>query len=504
MLSPFARDVRFAVRQFRGCPGFTATAVVVLALGLGANTAIFSVVYLFLLRPLSFSQPDRLVTVTERARGRSGDEGMGLSPGNFLDWQQQSRSFEKMAAFTTGVANLSSDSNAFEPQRVQVCYCSTDFLATLRASPELGRAFRPDEDRYQAQNVALISHRLWQNRLGSAPDIVGKSIRLDGDSYEIVGVMPREAIFPNDSVEVWTPLFAGIPPTIQIRRDLHFVGAIARLRDGVQVESARAELDGIVSRYRHDHPDIAMGVGAIVTPLHDALVHDSHGALLIVLGAVGCVLLIACVNVANLLLTRASGRVRELSIRTAIGASRGEIVRQLLTESALLALAGGAAGVALAAFLTPVLMAHTPGAGALVSVAGASLEPAVFLFAFAIALACGIAVGMYPALESARTDPAIGLRESTRSASGSRSHVRFRAILIAGEVALSLVLLVASGLLVRSFQRLLQVKPGFRTENMLAMTFSFPNSYKTAAQRSAFFQQVSRTCNPCLEFPRSG
>ena len=492
MFSAFARDLRFAWRQFSARPGFALTAVLVLALGLGANIAIFSVVYLFLLRPLPYPQADRLVTLNERATDSGGDEGMNPSPGNFLDWQQHSTNMEQISAFGGGPGILSSGTGAFEPERVQICYCSGNFLAALRVAPLLGRAFRPEDDRFGASRVALVSYRLWQQRLGGTPDIVGEPIVLDGDTYRVAGVMQRTFFFPNDTIDVWTPMLLGMPPAAQIRRDLHYLEVFGRIREGVSMERARAELDGILSRYKREHSDVAMGNGAIVTPLREAMVEDVHGSLLILLGAVGCVLLIACVNVGNLLLTRSSARVRELAIRVAVGASRREIMRQMLTESTLLALAGGAAGIALAAFLTPILLAHAPGVDAVVPPDSSAIEPAVFLFAFVLALVTGIAVGFYPALQGGRSGPAAGLRESTRSATSGRSHARFRGMLIAAEVALSLVLLIAAGLLVRSFQRLLGVKTGFRGDNTLTMTFSFPNSYKTAESRSAFFQQVSR------------
>src|SRR5580698_2408399 len=262
MLSGLTRDVRFAFRQFAGRPGFTFTAVLVLALGLGANTAIFNLVYSFLLRPLPFPHPDRLVTLAERAKGRGGDEDMGVSPGNFLEWQQQAGAFDHISAFLTGSANLSSDTNAFQPERLNVCYCSGNILATLGAAPLLGRTYLPEEDRFQGPHVALIAYRIWKQRFGGAPDIVGKSIRLDGDSFEIVGVMPAGFLFPTDSVQIWAPILTGFEPSLQIRRDLHFLSLIARLRPGVSIGRARAELSAIMSRYKQQHGDVAMGEGA--------------------------------------------------------------------------------------------------------------------------------------------------------------------------------------------------------------------------------------------------
>jgi len=492
MLHAFARDLRFARWQFAGRLGFTCTVVFVLALGLGANTAIFSVVHAFLLRPLPYPQPNSIVAISERVTGNAGEQGMNLSPGNFLDWRKQATAIEQMSAFTGGASVLTSPNNEFEPERVQVCNASGNFMATLGVAPLSGRPFAVDEDRSGAPRVAILSYRLWQRRFRGAPDIVGKSIRLDGDDYHVIAVMPRGFLFPNDTTAVWTPLLAALPPTVQIRRDLHFLQAIGRIRAGLTLQQSRAELDGIAARYKREHPEIAMGNGAILTPLHDVLVRDAHTSLLILMGAVGCLLLIACFNLANLLLTRSSARARELSIRAAVGASRGEIIRQLLTESALLALAGGAAGLLLACLLSPVLLAHAPGVDAVVSRSEFSFQPAVFLFAFGMALVTGLAVGLYPALVSSRADLAAGLREATRSSTPGRSHARFRGALISAEVALSVVLLVGAGLLLRSFSLLIQAPSGFRTDHLLTMRFQLPSAYKAGAGRSAFFQQAAR------------
>jgi putative ABC transport system permease protein len=425
MLHRVGYDIRFALRQFAARPGFTATAVLVLALGLGANTAIFSVVNALLLRPLPYPHDERLVTLNERMHGKRGDEGSNLSPANFTDWRAQSSSFDEISASNTGPANLTSETGAFEPERIDVCFCSANFTAMLGVSPIVGRAVRPDEDRYGGSKVALISYNLWQQRLGGAADVVGKSIRLDSDAVQVVGVMPRGFHFPNDSIAVWTPLMSGISQQTQARRDLHFLQTTGRLRAGVTAEQAKAELADIITHIRQEHPGVAMGDGAILTPFREAMVGSVHDALVVLLGAVGCVLLIACVNVANLVLTRSSSRMRELCIRSAIGAGRDEILRQLLTESVLLSLAGGAAGLVLAAFLTPVLTAHVPGNAAGLAT-GAFGEPRVFLFALAVALAAGLGVGFYPAWRSSRTDVVLGLRDTTRSATASPWQVRFR------------------------------------------------------------------------------
>ncbi len=492
MIQTLGQDIRFAWRQFRKRPGFTVMAIVILALGLGANTAIFSVVNAFLLRSLPFKQPDRLTALFERNVVRNDVPYNWVSPGNFLDWQKLSTSFEQMAAYTISSVNLSSASNSFEPQRVEDCPCSGNLFSTLGVSPLLGRTFRSDEDRYGASHVAIISYSLWQRRFGGIPNIIGKSIRLDAENYEIVGVMPRSFAFPYRTVDVWHPLLTVLTPDRQRRHDTHFLRVVGRLRSGVSVGQARAEIDGIAARYKRSHPDEVTGKGGNVVLLHDSLVHDVRTSLLILLGAVGCVLLIACVNVANLLLTRAAGRTREVSIRAAIGASRSRIVSQLLTESILLALAGGVLGVLLAISIAQLLVAHAPGANAILPAGDIPLDPRVFLFVFAVSLATGIAAGLYPAVQSSRTDLTNGLKDTTRSSTPSRSHGRFRNILVTAEVALSLVLLVAAGLLLRSFSHLYQVKPGVRTDHTLTMAVSLPDvNYKTPAQISAFVSQLA-------------
>ncbi len=491
MIQTLCQDIRFAWRQYRNRPGFTLLAIAILALGLGANTAIFSMVNAFLIRPLPFKDPSRLTALFER--NVVGTEAYNeVSAGNFLDWQKLSAGFEQMAAYTTGSVNLSSASSSFEPQHVEDCPSSGNLFSTLGVSPLLGRTFRPDEDRYGAPHVAIISYSLWQRRFGGVPNIIGKSIRLDAENYQIVGVMPRSFAFPDRTVDIWHPLFALLTPERQRRHDQHFLQVVGRLRPGVSIGEARAEIDGIAARYQRAHPDDVTGKGGNVVPLHDSLVRDVRTSLLLLLGAVGCVLLIACVNVANLLLTRAAGRSREISIRAAIGASRRRIVSQLLTESLLLALAGGALGILLAISIAQILMAHAPGADAILPAGDIPLDPGVFLFVFGVSLASGIAAGLFPAIHSSRADLANGLKDSSRSSTPNRAHGRFRNALVTAEVALSLVLLVAAGLLMRSFSHLYQVRPGVRVDHTLTMAVLLPDaSYKIPAQRAAFLRQLA-------------
>ena len=490
----FLQTLRITVRQLSKRPGFTLTAVLVLALGLGANTAIFSIVNAFLLQPLPYPDPGRLTALFERDPiGPPGTDPYNyVSPGHFLDWQKESTSFEGIAAAASGALNLSSPKNIFEPQRVDACLCSQSVFSTLGIPPLLGRGFRPDEDRTGAARVAVISYRLWQHRFGGSPDVIHRQIRLDGENSEIVGVMPRGFAFPYRTVDIWVPLLANITPEQQQSHENHFLLVVGRLRPGVSVAQARAEIDGFVARYHHAHPAEVSGKGGNVVALRDYLVHDVRTSLLVLLGAVGCVLIIACVNVANLLLTRAAGRTREIAIREAIGASHAQIIWQLLTESVLLAFAGAAAGLLLASVITDTLVSHAPNADAVLPPGSVPVSPVVFLFAFGVALLAGVAAGLFPALQSAGIDLANSLKANTRSATASRAHGRFRNILVSAEVALSLVLLILAGLLGRSFATLYNVRPGVRVDHTLMVGLSIPDpSNHGQAKTSAIISQLS-------------
>jgi predicted permease len=492
MLYAFVQDLRFALRQFAKRPGFTVTAIVVLALGLGANTAIFSVVNAFLLHPPPFKDPDHLAGVFEEMHVNNVEKFNWVSAGNFLDWQRYSTSFDSLSAYTFGPANLSSVSSGLEPQRVDVCACSGNLFQTLAVSPLLGRSFRPDEDRYGAPRVAVISYALWQRRFGGATDVIGKQIRINGENNEVVGVMPRTFSFPNRSIEVWQPLLTYFSPDRQQRHDMHFLLVVGRLRAGVTLGQAQAELSAIEGRYHAAHPDEVTGIAATVATLHESLVRDVRRPLVILFCAVSCVLLIACINVANLLLARATERSREVSIRAAMGARRGRIVRQLITESVLLSLAGGAIGAVLAVSIAQILASHAPGADSLISTGGVTFSPAVFFFTFLVALVAGVAAGLVPAVQTSRTDLVTSLKESSRSATTGRSHGRFCNVLVGAEIALSLLLLISAGLLLRSFSALYRVHPGVRVDHTLSLAVSLPNAaYKEPERVSAFARHLS-------------
>lgn len=485
LVEDFIKDVGYAVRVLRKSPGFTITAVLSLALGIGANTAIFSVVNAFLIRPLPFPQPDRLVALFER-NVMADEARMSVAPGNFLDWQQQSTSFDGISAYTTNAVSLSAIGSDAAPERVTVCACSGNIFATLGVAPVIGRPFLASEDRFNAGRVAVISFELWQRQFGGAADVLGRGVRLNGTEYQIVGVMPRGFMFPNRNVAVWRPLLVTMPPAQQGRHDLHYLQVIGRVREGVARTEAEAEISGIAARYKNAHPNEATGSAATAVPLHEERVEGVRRSLVILLGAVTCVLLIACVNIANLALTRALARTREIGVRAALGASRGRIVRQLLTESLLLALAGGATGMLLATSMTNILVANAPGAEVIVPAGNLPVDPAIFAFAFAIALASGVVIGLVPAIRATRDDVVTDLKEMTRSATSGRTHGRLRALFVSAEMALSLMLLIAAGLLLRSFVQLYEVQPGVRVDRTLLLSTTLTGaSYREAPQRAA-------------------
>src|ERR1700722_16656459 len=482
------QDVIYAMRQLRQRPGFTVVAILVLGLGLGGNAAMFSVVNAVLLRPLPYADPQKLTALFER--DVVGEAPFNpVAPGNFLDWQRDAREFEQIAATGETAFNLASQTGSFVPERIDGSYCSANLFTTLGVPPVEGRTFRNEEDRLGAAHVAVISYDLWDRRFAHSPDVIHRQIRLDDEQYNIVGVMPRGFAYPYRTVKVWVPLQRYMSAGQLKTHSNHMLSVVGRLRPGVSVEQGRAEIDGIVRRYKHQHPEEIMGKGANVISLYGYSVKDVRTSLLILFGAVGCVLIIACVNVANLLLTRALGRQREVAIRAAVGATRGRIIRQLLTESIILSLLGAGCGLFLASLATDALAAHAPNAGYLPGVDHIAIDPWVFLFTFGVALVTGIAAGLFPAFQGSRSDVVESLKG--RSVSAGRTHARFRDVLVAAEVALSLVLLAGAGLLLRSFSRLQNVHTGVRADHTLTMAIALPEAgYKERAKVSAFDREL--------------
>jgi len=450
MLETLIQDVTFGLRMLRKNPGFTLTAVMTLALGIGANTAIFSVVNAVLLRPLQYPNAERLVAVEELNEKGSRVQ---VTPANFLDWRKQSTVFEHLAAIFARTSNLSAGD---ESERIDLAMTSANFFQVFGVKPQLGRFFVPDEEKAGHNPVTVLSNGLWQHRFGGDQSVVGKNISLDGQTYTVVGVAPAGFQYP-DKTEAWIPLFQLVPmmseqQDVERARGFGFLSAVGLLKPGVSVKEAHEEMTVITARLRQQYPDTNNKRSDRVVSLHTHLVGDSSAALLLLLGAVALVLLIACANVANLLLARAASRQKEIAVRIALGATRLRLVRQLLVESVLLALAGGAVGLLLGAWgvelmkrLLPVDFPRAQGIGVDLRVLG---------FALLVSFATGVAFGFAPALQSTRLDINESLKESGRDSAGGARRNRVRPLLVVSEVALSLVLLVGAGLLFRSFMRL--------------------------------------------------
>ena len=484
MAVDFWQDLRYGLRMLVRNPGFTAVAVTALALGIGANTAIFSVVNTVLLRPLPFQDPERLVMVFEdsRAHGYPRDTPTAA---NYIDWRDQNQVFESMAAIAGASFNLT---GVGDPERLVGYRVSGSMFPMLGISPQLGRWFTPDEDQAGANPVVIMSHRLWQQRFGGDPNIVGKPLTLSGRSVTVVGIMPAGFRIYSEGEELWVPI--AFSQEEQQNRSAHYLNVMARLKPGVTLSQAQAEMSTIATRLQQQYPATNTNVGSEVVPLHEQVVGDIRPALLIFLGAVGLVLLIACVNVANLLLARAAVRQREIALRVALGASRRRLIRQFLTESVLLGMLGGVVGLLLAVaglkLLTAVIPPDIP------QVKNISIDPRVLGFTILISLLTGLIFGLAPAIQSSSFSPNETLKEGGRGSVAGGGN-RIRAGLIVAEVAISLVLLIGAGLLINSFLRLRNVDPGFRSNNLLTMRVSLPASkYNDLAKRAAFYTEINR------------
>ena len=479
VIADLLQDTRYAIRQLLKSPGFTLVAVLTLALGIGANSAIFSVVNGVLLRPLPYPQADALVRVHEIVPhyGR-----FTVAPPNFFDWREQNTVFERIAMVSTGSATFTQGD---VPERLSMAYVSWDVFDLLRVQPMLGRSFTPEEDTPGKSNVVVLSHGLWQRLFGGDRNVLGRSITLSGTPATVVGVMPADFYFPNRETELWSPIATPNDPT---QRGAHYVIVFARMKPGVTVEQADAEMKTIAARLAAQYPDRNEGESAEVVALHEQTVGKIRPALLTLLGAVGLVVLIACGNVANLLLVRASARAKELAIRTALGAGRRRLIFQMLAESTVLGLAGGALGLLLAyAALQPI---RTLGAASIPRVDDIAIDGGVLAFTAALSLLTGVVFGLAPAWQAQRANLNGVLKEGgrTSAAAGGRW---VRNALVVAEVALSLILLVGASLLIRSFAKLTGVDPGFRAENVLSFRVALPNaSYPDLARQAAFYESL--------------
>jgi putative ABC transport system permease protein len=484
-LAAMGREVRQGARALRKSPGFTAVAVATLALGIGANTAMFSVVNAVLLRPLPFKGSDRLVTIWASLPRRHRDQ-LPTSLLDYFDWRRQATAFTSLAAFTDLTLDLS---RAGEPERLAGFEISADLFPTLGVAPALGRNFRPDEDRRGGPRVVILGHRLWRQRFAADPGILGQGVTLDGRRYTVVGVMPAGFEFPIQAEpgQLFIPLqqdeFA-----LMWRRDGREVYTLARLRPGVAVARAQAEMETITRRLESQYPETNAGFRATVLPWREQLAGKSRRALLVLLGGVGFLLLIACANLANLFLTRSAARRRELAIRAALGAGRLRLVRQLLAETMLVAVSGGAAGVLLAAAGVRLAAGWLPVDIPRLGESGVDLG--VLLFAAALSLATGLLFGLQPALRAARPVLADTLHDAARGSAGARQRSAQK-LLVSAEVALALVLTTGAGLLLRSFSHLLAVEPGFRPARLLAVPIDLARErYPRREQQRVFVARL--------------
>ncbi|HLM54641.1 MAG TPA: ABC transporter permease [Pyrinomonadaceae bacterium] len=478
------QDVRYGVRMLLKKPGFTAVAVIALALGVGANTAIFSVVNGVLLQPLPYHEPERLVRLGEWS---PQVPGMSISYPNLKDWREQNTVFENVAGTQFASYNLT---GAGEPERLQGRNVSWDFFDVLGVKVARGRPLRPEDDRAGAAPVCLISHGLWQRRFGGDPGIVGKSLSLSGESFEVVGILPQEYRF-GTATDVFAPL-GRLEDSERLRSRGNHPGiyAYARLKPGVTFERAEAEMKGLAARLAESYPKDNGGNSITIVPLREYFVGDIRTSLLVLLGAVGFVLLIACANVANLMLVRATSRAREIAIRTALGAGRLRIVRQLLTESIILAVMGGTAGLLLALWGVDVLRGAS--LDAIPTTTEIAIDRTVLLFTLGVALSTGVLFGLAPALRASKLDLNVSLKEGGRTGADGSSKNRLRSLLVVSEVALSLVLLVGAGLLIRSFMTLLNTETGFDPKNLLTMSIAYTSGETEAHGTKAgeFFRQL--------------
>lgn len=480
------QDLRFALRMLGKRPGFTVAAVIALALGIGANTAIFSVVNSVLLRPLGYKEPERLVTISH-SYPKLDLIGSVSAPG-YVDYRDQASVFEETAASSNANYNLT---DGGDPERVQGRRVTSNFFPLLSVAPALGRAFLAAEDKPGAAHVAVLSHGLWQRRFGGEPRIVNRTITLNNESYTVVGVMPDAFRFGRD--EMWTPIAFTPEQLANDSRGSEYLDVMARLKPGVTIEQAQAEIDFIARRIMEANPEsypADSGWGVKLKSLNEEVVGNVRPALLVLLGAVGFLLLIACSNVANLMLARAAARGREIAIRTALGASRLRLVRQMLTESLLLAIVGGVAGLLLAVWGVDLLVALEPADVPRVREIG--IDARVLLFTIGLSLLTGILFGLLPALQASKPGLTGTLKEGGRGSAVGGGLRNARSLLVITEIAVALVLLVGAGLMVRSFSRLLDVNPGFQTENVLSMQIALPaTKYREPQQRRAFFQELT-------------
>ena len=487
------KDIRYGLRGLLKRPGFTIVALITLALGIGANTAIFSVVNAVVLRPLPYAQPEQLLTLWETM---PGSDRRAVAPGNFEDWRTQNKTFQELAATFYANFNLTSDG---EPERIDGATITSNLMTMLGAKAQLGRTFLADDDDHQDRHVVLVSDGLWKRRFGSDPNVIGRAITIDEIPHTVVGVMASGFRYPSRS-ELWVlgrnrsavplSLVAQFPKNDWTHeRDAHFISVIGRIKPGVTVSQAQSDIAGITSRLELEFPKTNAGLGSNVVPLHTQVVGDVRQILFILLGAVGFVLLIACTNVANLMLARATQRDREIAIRTAVGASRLRLIRQLLTESLLLSVAGGVAGLIVSIWAVDLFIKLSP--GDIPRLAEASVDMRLLGFTLLVSLLTGVGFGLLPAFQATRTNLNSSLKEGGTKSSDGRHRRGARNALVVTEIALAQVLLVGAALLAISYVRVTKIDPGFNPENVLTAKIApSRKKYPDPKSRSAYYTTV--------------
>jgi putative ABC transport system permease protein len=481
-MSGIHKDVRYSVRVLARNPGFTVVALLTLTLGIGANSAIFSVVNTVLLRPLRFPDPGALLMVRELDTRLGGARQITLSTRDFLAYRDRQQVFDPIGAYSGGGANLNAGDH---PVAVRSATVSAGLFDALGVAPLMGRTFLPDEEHAGRNQVAIVSYGLWKSYFGSDPNIVGSTPTIDGKSHTIVGVMPADFEFPiwSRRAEMWLPF--DVDTTMATLPDAHFLNVVARLKPGVSIDTARADMETLADRLQVEYPASNSQIGSTVVPLHESIAGKTRPALLLLLGAVGVVLLIACANVANLLLARASARRREIAIRAALGASRARVSRQLLIESLVLSLTGGVLGLAAGIVGVRAMVQAAPDDIPLIGQVG--VDAGVLAFTFGIAIATGLFFGLFPAIQSGKMNLTESLREGGRTVAVGGS--RLRDSLVVAEIALALVVLMGSGLLLKSFILLRRLDPGFRSDHLLIFQTVLPeSSYPDAAHISEFYR----------------
>ena len=479
----FFQDLWHGFRILKSRPAFTIMVLLTLALGIGANTAVFSVVYSLVLRPLPYPNADRLAVIWETNQAEGETESTVSYP-NFTDWRDQNRVFEETAAFCSRSFTLQGIEGL---ERVRGARVSPEFFSVLETAPAFGRLFRTEDEQSENPYVAVVSDGLWRRQFGGDPTLLGRTLTLNGTAYTVIGILPAGFDFPLwiSKAEVWT--LASLEEMFRDNRRAHGFRVVARLRPNATWDQAQAEMTSIAGELERQYPNSNAGHGANVIPLHEQAVRDARPALLILFGAVCLVLLIACANVANLLLARGSVRGQELAIRAAIGAGRARLVRQLLTESLILSLLGGGLGILIAFWSKDALTALLP--SDLPRVKEISLNGVVLVFAIAISLGAGLVFGLAPALQATRFRLPVFLKNGWRSTAAASRH-RLRRVLIVSEVAMALVLLVGAGLLIRSFQKLTNVELGFDPGQMLTFRLSVPDKSMSGRERAVLYGQI--------------